>query len=146
MEADAEAIRAAVLLDEIMQAGAEQSAARIVVVCHPTLPAVLQESWHVSCMRDSVPYVLLFLPRVASALVCVPGEQGDIFNQIYYKFGAPLCCAGGDLGGEDDQCAERAAVQLLRAHDGSAHRRAQCAAVRPHTLPWLVALSAPCGS
>ena len=32
MEADAEAIRAAVLLDEIMQAAPEQSTARIVVV------------------------------------------------------------------------------------------------------------------
>ena len=33
MEADAEAIRAAVLLDEIMQSAPEQSTARIVVVC-----------------------------------------------------------------------------------------------------------------
>jgi hypothetical protein len=33
VEADAEAIRAAVLLDEIMQAAPEQSTARIVVVC-----------------------------------------------------------------------------------------------------------------
>jgi len=33
VEADAEAIRAAVLLDEIMQSAPEQSTARIVVVC-----------------------------------------------------------------------------------------------------------------
>lgn len=57
VEADAEAIRAAVLLDEIMQAAVEQSAARIVVVRHPTLPAVSQESCRVSCMCDSVPYL-----------------------------------------------------------------------------------------
>ena len=39
MEADAEAIRAAVLLDEIMQAAPEHSTARIVVVRPPPAQA-----------------------------------------------------------------------------------------------------------